>query len=69
MQDVDGTFAAAKPGQAVLDRLAGYHGRLAGRLGQRQPRPQPGRQCRRVGTAGAVGGGDTVPGDRDHDVP
>jgi 3-oxoacyl-[acyl-carrier protein] reductase len=65
VQDVDGTFAAAKPGQAVLDRLAGYHGRLAGRLGQRQPRAQPGRQCRRVGAAGAVGRGDIVPLDPD----
>jgi len=43
VQDVDGSFAAAKPGQAVLDRLAGYHGRLAGRVGQRQSRAQPGR--------------------------
>jgi hypothetical protein len=33
VQDVDGTFAAAEPGQAVLDRLPGYHGGLAGRLG------------------------------------
>src|SRR6185437_11500388 len=69
VQDVDGTFTAAEPGQAVLDRLASYHGGLAGRLGQRQPGTQPGRERCRVGAAGAVGGRDAMPGDRDGHVP
>jgi hypothetical protein len=69
VQDVDGTLAGADPGQAMLDRLAGYHGGPAGRLGQRHPGPEAGRERRRVGASGAVRRGDAVPGDRDRHVP
>ena len=46
MQDMDGTFAGAQSGQTVLDRIAGDHGGLPGRLGQRQSGREPGRERR-----------------------
>ena len=47
-----GAVAAPDPGQAVRDRVAGDLGGLAGRVGQRQPGRQAGRQRRGVGAAG-----------------
>jgi len=66
---MDRTFAGAETGQAVGHRLAGHLGRLPGRLGQRQAGREPGGERGRVGAAGAVGGGDAVPGDREGQVP
>ncbi len=68
MQHVHGAVAAAERGQPVRDRVAGQLGGLPGRLGQRQPGGQAGRQRGRVRAARPVRGRDRVPGDRDGQV-